>query len=198
MLMKLTTVLKPESMVILPEYNQNGLLCSKVYDVNDPYVFENSPMNIIKNTLLYFLNDLDTAIRGSKSILGSYKMLPIVICDNLRMYWFPSHSPFNRNCIWFSLIHIHEIKPINKSRCLVIFKNGLSIEVNMSAKRLMHKRDLASTLKLKIEERKQSAESHHLLEMGLMYIRELNERYFTSDKSKNHMEQKVDYKNGVE
>ncbi|MFE8699963.1 competence protein ComK [Cytobacillus sp. FJAT-54145] len=192
MLMKLTTVLKPESMVILPEYNQNGLLCSKVYDVNDSYVFENSPMNIIKNTLLYFLNDLETAIRGSKSILGSYKMLPIVICDNLRMYWFPSHSPFNRNCIWFSLIHIDDIKPINKSRCLVIFKNGLLIEVNMSAKRLMHKRDLASTLKLKIEERKQAAESHHLLEMGLMYIRELNERYFTTNKSKYHMEQKED------
>lgn len=174
---ELDSLLNVNSMVLLPEIGTNGRLYSRVYETNGTYVVSISPKKLLNYTLMYFSSNLEGATAGAQSILGNKNMLPLVICKSLNMYWFPTASPDNPTCMWFSLSHIKKVERITDFRSKVHLVNGVTIEVPMNASRFMMKMDRAATLKMKYEERTRRQALIYYHDKEKLYVAENEEDY---------------------
>lgn len=146
-------ILNPNSMAVSPEYDGNGKLCSRVSEVNDSFLIDRTPKQLINDTLNFFASTLEGAIVGSKSILGNYNMIPIVISEALDMYWLPTHSPYIDQCMWFALAHIGDVEPLPNLHSKVVFKNGHTLKAHITKRTLEARVNWTAKLKVIMDER---------------------------------------------
>ncbi|MDZ5471368.1 competence protein ComK [Bacillus sp. 31A1R] len=180
-------VLTKNTMAVSSRYDQCGNLTSLVFDKKGKHKVDKSSKKLIEDTLLFFAESFEGAVKGAKSVIGRHHMPPIVICAALNMYWFPTHSPDNDECTWFSLAHIARVIPLDAQHCKVIFKNGESILVNMKSTRLEAKRNLAAKLKTIVDDRCHIKRTFLFLpDSGMMCVSDNNDPYMTSEEENHH------------
>lgn len=146
-------LLNPNTLALLPEKDSSGRLYSRVYEGHESFLVKKSPKDIMKESLIYYGSYLKGATIAAKDILGVSRMVPIAVCMSLDMYWFPTHSPDNDECMWFSLVHIDEIKPSGYFYTTLFFLNGLVLRLPFKKKRLEGKIYNAGKLKHIMDER---------------------------------------------
>ena len=94
-------------------------------------VFNGDLTNSILNiSCIYYGSSLNGRIKGSRSILGSYYKLPIIISEKNRIIFFPVKN--DKNVLWINFNNIggYENK---KNGMLIIFKNGYKKYLKISS-----------------------------------------------------------------
>lgn len=116
-----------DTLVIMPEHHNH----SKILEIEDEYIVEGSPYQVMEHSCSYFGSSIDGRIKGTKSIIGSIYRTPIVIEESRNLIFFPTVSPNGKENIWISLKNIKHYERYSKNKTKVFFKNNKSIIVNI-------------------------------------------------------------------
>jgi len=146
-------VIKNETILFLPEYDQFGNLSTVLMEDGKPLSVGMSPTELIDYNLRYNGSSLRGANDGSKMILGDIRMYPIVVNERLGLYWFPGMAPTRKDCVWFALHHIRDYAPFGKKQTKVLLSNGSIVIIDVSTYSFDKKVQRAYLLKWRIESR---------------------------------------------
>ncbi len=140
-------------MAFLPKYDEYGNCNTIVMESNNTVEALSSPTELVDFSLRYYGSSLRGAGDGSRFVLGNITKYPVLMCERLDLYWFPSKSPKLRDCIWFALHHVQSYSAYDKTKTKVIFSNGSSILVEVSASAFETRIQRTYSLRYIIEER---------------------------------------------
>lgn len=119
---------------------------SRVMEEENVYLVNKSTTKIIDDSCKFFGSSYLGRFEGSKRLLGSkiYKA-PIIIEESNEIIYFPTGSSRDINCTWISL---KKIKKYEKTEYIttIIFKNDLTLEVDISYESLSNQILRASRL----------------------------------------------------
>ncbi len=125
-------IITPETMVFIPKFDANGHPLTVVMESRCTFDALASPTDLVDYSLRYYGSSLRGAGDGARAILGSITKYPVLICEKLDIFWFPSTSPKLSNCVWFALHHIRTYEAVGKYRTIVRLSNGSTIEIDIS------------------------------------------------------------------
>ena len=135
---------------LLPVFD-NGYLYTKLYDEDTSYIVKNSPLNILKDSIIGYGSDYQGAKNSSKSYLGGSYSLPLQISGQHRIYMFPTHTCRDSECAWIALDHYKGCDSVDNRKCLLHLSNQITICINCKASLLMKRYNNALKLKDRIE-----------------------------------------------
>lgn len=125
-------VVKHETVLFLPKYNQYGNPSTVVMEESAPFEVSMHPKSLIDYNLKYYGSSLQGARDGAKAILGEVRMYPVVINEKLDIFWFPSKSVVSADCIWFALHHLRDYAAIDSKNTKVLLSNGSTVSIETS------------------------------------------------------------------
>ncbi|ETI68682.1 competence protein ComK [Neobacillus vireti] len=96
---------------------------SKIYEVEDVFLCPLSPLEIIKKSCNYFGVDYESRRKGSRNIIGNKRKLPIVIELTNQLIFFPTLSPYSKECIWIASEHVKDYQRIGPQEAIILFYN---------------------------------------------------------------------------
>ena len=141
-----------ETLAIIPK----SLDGCRVVENDMEYDLSMTAFSVIEHSCEYFGSTYEGRYAGTKSISGITHKSPIIIEDTNKIIFFPTASPTNSDCIWVSLNNISSYhKGIEKGTSTIVFKNGNSINVNISIGSLTNQILRSSRLKYLLEERQE-------------------------------------------
>lgn len=124
-------VLKKETILLIPEYDEVGNLTTVLLEGEKVIRVSMRPTELIDYNLQYHGSSLRGASDCARLIFGEIRMSPVVINEQMGMYWFPVFSPSRAKCIWFALHHIKDYKCIGNNQTIVFLSNGSTITLDM-------------------------------------------------------------------
>ncbi|KAA0955514.1 competence protein [Sporosarcina sp. ANT_H38] len=146
-------VLDYDTISFLPRYDESGCLRAIVRDVNGSFDVDLAPTLLMDYNLRYYGSSLRGATDGANMILGNGHMPPVIVNEKLGIYWIPSKSPYNGDCMWFALHHIKDYFDIGGNRTKIIFSDGSTQIIDISRSAFDLRVQKAYKLKGKIEYR---------------------------------------------
>lgn len=114
-----------ETLAILPYDNER----SRVIEMNDEYIVEESPYEIMENSCKYFGSSLSGRVDGSKDILGSVYKIPVIVEESQKLIFFPTEALNSPTVGWISYKNIRNVEKIGQ-KSLVKFKDGQDVLIN--------------------------------------------------------------------
>lgn len=115
-----------DTLAILPiDHNK-----SKVIEVDNEYVCDINPYQIMEHSCEYFGSSLDGRLKGSKNMLGSVYKAPILVEETKNIIFFPTCSPLIVDNAWISLNNILKCEK-DDCKTKIYFKNGRSITIDI-------------------------------------------------------------------
>ena len=102
-----------------------------VYEVDNSFVVNKSPLNIVEESCEYFGSSLEGRQTGTSALVGFTHKVPVIIEESFDLIFFPTLSPKNSECSWLAYSHI--FKPDKfKDKTIIELKNGKKILVDVS------------------------------------------------------------------
>ena len=151
----------PDTLMIVPHYN-NGQLHSLVCGKDGYLEADKSPYQLIDTNFLYRGTSLRGAMEGAHDILGKISMYPIILDYEKEIILLPCKSPARKDCIWFSLSHIHATDNLQDKHTLVTLSNGSTIDIDISKEIFDKKMRKAYELQFKMAVRRKLEELDEL------------------------------------
>ncbi|MCM3567812.1 competence protein ComK [Neobacillus mesonae] len=140
------------TMAILPvEYGSK--IYSKVIEIEDEYISPFKPIELIKKNCDYFGVSYESRKKGTSSLIGYTRKIPIAIEPANHLFFFPTTSPSRQECIWFSFEHIEDYRRIGPHQTLILFKNHQSQQFSVSCSTIEGQILRTSLLKSKLLQR---------------------------------------------
>jgi len=124
--------ISPKTMAVIAVKNDDGTVGSKVYDEEEKRTIHFPPTELIKYACQYFGSSFEGRQSATRDICGFSYKAPITINPTSGMYFFPTNSPNDKYCSWFSHSHIKKIKQAKRQQSKVYFKNGQSVVIDAS------------------------------------------------------------------
>lgn len=122
----------PLTLAILPKRTDRGRVGSFILEDSVEYFVKDSPSKVIDLACKFFGASLHGRQIGTKEVCNMTHKLPISIDPASGIYFFPTLSPTNPKCAWIAHSHIKDVIDMENQRTKVIFKNDLSIIVDIS------------------------------------------------------------------
>lgn len=119
------------TMMILPMEYKNKLY-SRIIQLNGELHSPYKPTALIKLSCLANGCDFKGRVNGSRYILGGYQKVPIAINSENQMFFFPTTSPDQADCIWINPNYVKNDIPMGKKITFVTLKNNQTIKVPIS------------------------------------------------------------------
>lgn len=141
-----------ETLMLMPVDKKETM----VIELDKKILVNKNIMDIVNDSCCYFGSNYAGRYQGSKRLLNMSYKLPIIIEDFNDLIFFPTSSSRQENCCWISLNNIENYKKINK-KTTVIFKNDISVEVNISYGSFENQVFRATMLLTKISKRKKES-----------------------------------------
>ena len=95
---------------------------SKVYEIDEEYIVDETPYSIMENSCRYFGSSLEGRIMGSKDVLGAIYKIPVIVEESQKLIFFPTKALDSPTVSWISYKNIKSIEKYN-DKSLVKFKN---------------------------------------------------------------------------
>lgn len=103
-----------------------------VYEVDNSFVVEKTPLQIMEDSCEYFGSSLEGRQIGTSSLIGYTHKVPVIVEETFDLIFFPTLSPKNEECTWLSYAHI--FKPDKfKNKTILNLKNGKKILIDISS-----------------------------------------------------------------
>lgn len=116
-----------ETLLIVPFEKEK----SKIYEEDGEYIVNLPPLEIIRNSCLYFGCTYDGRREAIKSMIGVDMKVPIIIEDTRNIIFFPTSSCINKEAIWISYQNLLKYSKLNDFSTVLYFKNNKSINVDI-------------------------------------------------------------------
>ncbi|MDE0584618.1 competence protein ComK [Planococcus sp. A6] len=143
-----------ETVLILPDYDENGCLNSVIYHTDGMIKVESKPFDLIDTNLRFRGSSMRGAVEGSSAILGKLNKNPVIIDRDKGIILLPSKSAILDDCVWLSLQHIMECFSLEGNQTKVTLSNGSSIVLAGSKKSIQRRMEKAYELQFKMEAQK--------------------------------------------
>ena len=94
---------------------------SKILELNDEYIINLTPYQVIENSCSYYGSSLNGRMNGARSILGSVYKIPVMVEETNNLIFFPTTAIENEKNVWIgsnNILNYH--KPINLDKTLNI------------------------------------------------------------------------------
>jgi competence protein ComK len=113
-------------MYMVGYYDRNGKLCTIVEEVDEIFIIDQSPLQILEYSINCIGFDLKGATATSKWLLGDIHMCPIMVNPLLNISLFPSKSSKHHDTMWFNPHHIKRTRGYMR-KTTIEFTNGLNL-----------------------------------------------------------------------
>ncbi|MFP3357354.1 competence protein ComK [Planococcus sp. SIMBA_143] len=148
-----------DTVLILPDYDENGCLNSVIYHTDGMIKVESKPFDLIDTNLRFRGSSMRGAVEGSSAILGKLNKNPVIIDRDKGIILLPSKSAILDDCVWLSLQHIMECFSLEGNQTKVTLSNGSSIVLAGSKKSIQRRMEKAYELQFKMEAQKRIFDS---------------------------------------
>ncbi|KGA96733.1 hypothetical protein AJ85_14180 [Alkalihalobacillus alcalophilus ATCC 27647 = CGMCC 1.3604] len=125
-------LINAETFIIEPIYGEFGQLFSKVHEERGSYIVKKKPINLIKESCLYYGAGYKGRLDSSIKATGFQKKVPICIFEGQKIFFFPLGSPNNDDSSWVAHYHVEKVTSIGPQLSYIYFMNRLKIEVPFS------------------------------------------------------------------
>ncbi|KAB7665377.1 competence protein ComK [Bacillus sp. B1-b2] len=120
------------TLAIVPIVMKDNLIYSKIYQDKEIYLCKLSPLMIIKRSCDYFCCSYEGRREGTRKLMNYNHKLPIIIDESNSVYFFPTHSPNNVDCVWISFHNILDIKETEDLKVAITFRNLQQLNIDVS------------------------------------------------------------------
>lgn len=110
---------------------------TRIIEKDSDFVVNLSSMKIIDDGCRFFGSTYAGRSEGTKSMIGINYKAPIILEESTPMIFFPTISPRLEACSWISFKDIDKCLK-NDKKSIIIFKNGIKLEINLSYKILQN------------------------------------------------------------
>ena len=138
-----------DTQIIIPV----GKNSSKVIEQEDEYFIKNSVHSILEHSCEYFGSSFEGRKEGTKKLLGITHKSPIIVEESRKIIFFPTTSPEKEDCIWINLDKIDSYYSAGNKKSTIVFKNGDSMDFNVSIGSLTNQILRATRLKYILDAR---------------------------------------------
>jgi competence protein ComK len=112
-------------------YDRYGKLCTLVRELDQTFIIDIEPLNILEDSIKCIGYDLKGAIASAKWILGNIHMPPVMINPIQSICVFSNKSANNEQTIWFNPSHIVRTTSYQK-KTYIEFTNSIALIVHCS------------------------------------------------------------------
>ena len=130
-----------------------GKNSSKIIEQEDEYFIKNNTLSILEHSCEYFGSSFEGRKEGTKNLLGITHKSPIIIEESRKIIFFPTTSPEKDDCVWINLDKIEKYYKKDSKKSTILFKNGDTVDINISIGSLSNQILRATRLKFILEER---------------------------------------------
>jgi competence protein ComK len=152
--------INPNTMIIMP-LAYGSKIYSQVWELEDEFVSPFKPMDIIKKSCTFFGSSYEGRKEGTRQLTGITHKAPITIDPTNFIYFFPTTSANNSQCIWISSEHILSYHRVDGGNTEVKFKNKqckiIPVSFNSFNNQVLRTALLRTTLISRIEESERKA-----------------------------------------
>ncbi|MED3572449.1 competence protein ComK [Cytobacillus praedii] len=152
--------INPNTMVVMP-LAYGSKIYSQIWELEDEFISPFKPIDIIKKSCTFFGSSYDGRKEGTRQLTGITHKAPITIDPTNFIYFFPTTSASNSQCIWISSEHILSYHRFDRGNTEVIFKNKQSkiipVSFNSFNNQVLRTALLRTTLISRIEESERKA-----------------------------------------
>lgn len=145
------------TLAIIPFPASDGEIYSKIYEGDHYFICKLSPIKIIKRSCDYFGCSYEGKKKGTQALMKYTHKLPVSIDAYNTIYFFPTHSPSNPACMWFSFHNILDRFEEDYSKTTVIFRNKERLSVQVSLHSFNNQLLRTSSLQTKINHNQENA-----------------------------------------
>jgi len=114
-----------ETLAIIPVSGDK----TRVIEISDEYVVDDTPYSIMESSCRYFGSSLDGRINGSKDVLGNVYKLPVIVEESQKLIFFPTEALSSPNVSWISYRNIKNIEKCGRDT-LIKFSNGEEVVID--------------------------------------------------------------------
>ncbi|WP_235846925.1 competence protein ComK [Neobacillus soli] len=139
--------------MFLKPVEYGGKIYTLIVEIKDEFLSPLKPLDIIKNSCKYYGVDYDSRKRGTRQLIGYSRKIPIVIEPTTHIYFFPTKSPGDPECIWISLEHVEDYLRLAAQQTKVFFQNKKSYVFPVSFSTINTQMLRTSFLKTKLLQR---------------------------------------------
>ncbi|ANU27570.1 competence protein ComK [Planococcus versutus] len=166
--MKAEYAISSETIVILPDFDENGFLNALICKKDGITQAGLSPFNLIDTNLRFRGSSMRGALDGARTLLDKAYMNPVILDNERDIILFPSKSPFREDCVWLSLRHVRTYKRSGASHTRVELSNGSTIRLDVSFHTFNKKIQRAYELRYKMQAQTMRFEGQ-VVESGIGY-----------------------------
>lgn len=152
--------INPNTMVVMP-LAYGSKIYSQIWELEDEFISPFKPIDIIKKSCTFFGSSYEGRKEGTRQLTGITHKAPITIDPTNFIYFFPTTSASNSQCIWISSEHILSYHRFDRGNTEVIFKNKQSkiipVSFNSFNNQVLRTALLRTTLISRIEESERKA-----------------------------------------
>ena len=116
-----------ETLMIIPLSDEK----SKVVEYDGEYIVDMLPLEIIKNSCLFFGCSFEGRRDAVKNMLGIDMKVPILVEDSKNIIFFPITSCIKENSIWISYQNLIKYSKLDKFSTVLYFYNNKSFNVKV-------------------------------------------------------------------
>ena len=118
-------VLNYATILFSPKTDKYGRLYTRVLEKDNIFQVDMGPTDLMDANLEYYGSSLEGTSVGAS-------MMPILVNEKRGIYWFPSKSPSEVDCVWFALHQIKKYHSLAKGRTMVTFNNECTFDLDIS------------------------------------------------------------------
>jgi len=120
------------TLAIVPNEENNSL----VFEDNNRYIVEQTPLEIMEDSCIYFGSTYKGRQESARAILGVDYKIPILVEASNSLIVFPTMSPYASECCWISLNRVKSLTSVDKNNTIVNFDNGSKVLIHSSYRSL--------------------------------------------------------------
>lgn len=166
--MKQEYAISSETIMIVPNFNEFGVLTSLLGKKDGVFEAGLSPIQLIDTNLRFRGSSMRGALDGAQTMLEKKNMNPLILDREQDIILFPSVSPYRQDCVWLSLQHVKNYRSFGPGRTQVELSNGSTIVVDVSRQTFTKKIQRAYELRFKMQVEAQRFEGK-VMEPGVAY-----------------------------
>ncbi|MBD1380652.1 competence protein ComK [Metabacillus arenae] len=122
---------KPETMAIFP-HPQEKKLMSKVIEEEKELIIDQRPLELIDYSCKYYSASYEGRKIGTRELIDITHKPPIIVDPVQVIYFFPTQSANNPQCVWISHKHVYKYVSNESDQTIVTFTNNKKITIPVS------------------------------------------------------------------
>jgi competence protein ComK len=122
-------IIQPQMLYMFGAFDRDAKLCTIILNEDMAFIVDKAPLEIVKDTIAFNGSNLKGALAGSKHMVGTSRMRPLMVNYLRSICVFPIGAYQSPDCIWINPTKVLNASPLGR-KTLVDFPDGSTLIVN--------------------------------------------------------------------